>query len=61
LLRVILTDESTIALLDDRVQTVRQKSDEEFLPACLKKQTKCELKMEKARHPKILGKLAFKP
>ena len=31
--------ESTIAVLDDRVQTVRQKSDEEFLPACLKKQS----------------------
>jgi len=39
LFRVILSDQSTIALLDYRVQTVRRRSDEEILPACLKKQS----------------------
>ena len=38
--QVIFSDESTIAVLDDRVQTVRRRSGEEFLPECLKKTVK---------------------
>ena len=37
--QVIFSDESIIALLDDRVQTVCQRS-EEFLPECSKKTVK---------------------
>ena len=33
-------DNSTIAVLDDRIQTVRRRSGEKFLPQCLKKTVK---------------------
>ncbi|XP_065684059.1 transposable element Tcb1 transposase isoform X1 [Hydra vulgaris] len=38
--KVVFSDESTIAILDDRVQTVRRRPGEEFLPECLKKTVK---------------------
>ena len=37
---MILSDESTIAVLDDRVQSVRRRQGEEFKPECLKKTLK---------------------
>ena len=37
---VIFSDESAIAVLDNRVQTVRPRSGEKFLPECLKKTVK---------------------
>jgi len=37
---VIFSDESTIAVLDDRVQSVRRRQGEEFKPECLKKTLK---------------------
>lgn len=40
LLQVVFSDESTIAVLDDRVQSVRRRPGEEFLPGCLKKTVK---------------------
>ena len=39
------SDESTTAVLDDRVQTVRQRSGKEFLPQCLKKAVKFPTKI----------------
>jgi transposase len=39
-LQVIFSDESTIAILDDRVQSVRRRPGEEFKPECLKKTVK---------------------
>lgn len=36
----MFSDESTIAVLDDRVQTVRRRPGEEFEPECLKKTIK---------------------
>ena len=41
----MFTDESTIAVLDDRVQTLRRRSGEEYLPACLKKTVKFPAKI----------------
>jgi len=35
--RVNFPDEPTIVVLDNRVQTVRRSSGQEFLPECLKK------------------------
>ena len=32
----------TVAVLDDRVQTVCRRSGEEFLPQCLKKTVSCQ-------------------
>ena len=43
--RVVFSDESTIAVLDDRVQTVRRRPGEEFLPECLKKTVKFPTKI----------------
>ena len=37
---MIFSDESTIAVLDDRVQSVRRRQGEEFKPECLKKTLK---------------------
>ena len=37
MVQVTFSDESTIAVLDDKVQTVRRRSSEEFLPQRLKK------------------------
>lgn len=45
LLQVVFSDESTIAVLDDRVQSVRRRSGEEFLPECLKKTVKFPAKI----------------
>ena len=45
LFQVIFWDESTIAVLDDRMQTVLRSSDEEFLPAYLKKTVKILVKI----------------
>ena len=39
-LKVGFSDESTISILDDRVQTVRRRKGEEFDPQCLKKTVK---------------------
>ena len=38
-------DESTIAVIDDRVQTVRRRSADEFLPQCPKKTVKFPAKI----------------
>ena len=43
--QVVFSDESTIAVLEDRVQTVRRRSGEEFLPDCLKKTVKFPAKI----------------
>ncbi|KAK6187514.1 hypothetical protein SNE40_005520 [Patella caerulea] len=43
--RVIFSDESTIAVLDDRVQSVRRRRGEEFLPGCLRKTVKFPTKI----------------
>ena len=43
--QVAFSDESTIAVLDDRVQTVRRRPGEEFLPECLKKTVKFPTKI----------------
>ena len=43
--QVVFLDESTIAVLEDRVQTVRRRSGEEFLPDCLKKTVKFPAKI----------------
>ena len=40
LLQIVFSDESIIAVLDDRVQSVRRRSGEEFKPECLKKTVK---------------------
>ena len=40
LFQVVFSDESTISVLDDRVQTVRRRPGEEFEPECLKKTIK---------------------
>lgn len=40
MLQVVFSDESTIAVLDDRVQSVRRRPGEEFLPECLVKTVK---------------------
>lgn len=45
LLQVVFSDESTIAVLDDRVQTVRRRPGEEFIPECLKKTVKFPAKI----------------
>ena len=45
LLQVVFSDESTIAVLDDCVQTVRRRPGEEFLPECLKKTVKFSAKI----------------
>ena len=37
---MVFSDESTIAVLDDRVQTVRRRKGEEFNPQCLRKTVK---------------------
>ena len=37
---MIFSDESTIAVLDDRAQSVRRRQGEEFKPKCLKKTLK---------------------
>ena len=37
---ISFSDESIIAVLDDRVQTVYRRTDEEFLPQCLKNPVK---------------------
>lgn len=39
-MQVVFSDESTIAVLDDRVQTVRRRKGEEFNPQCLRKTVK---------------------
>ena len=39
-LQVFFSDESTISILDDSVQTVRRRKGEEFDPQCLKKTVK---------------------
>ena len=38
--QVIFSDESTIGVFNDKVQTVRQRSGEELLPECSKKTVK---------------------
>ena len=43
--QVIFSDESTIDILDDRVQTVRRKPGEEYRPECLKKTVKFPAKI----------------
>ena len=43
--QVTFLDESTIAVLDDRVQTVRRRSGEKFLPQCRKKTSKFPAKI----------------
>ena len=43
--QVFFLDESTIALLDGRVQTVRRRSGKMFLPQCLKKTVKFPAKI----------------
>ena len=45
LLQVVFSDESTIAVLDDFVQTVRRRPGEEFSPECLKKTVKFSAKI----------------
>ena len=45
MLQVIFSDESTIAVLDDRVHTVCRRSGEEFLLQYLKKTVKCPAKI----------------
>ena len=40
LLQVMFSDESTIAILNDRTQTVRRRPGEEFLADCLKNTVK---------------------
>lgn len=40
LFQVTFSDESTIDILDDRIETVRRRSGEEFHPQCLKKTIK---------------------
>ena len=37
---MVFSDESTIAVLDDRVQSVRRRPGEEFQPDCLQKTVK---------------------
>ena len=37
---MVFSDESTIFILDDRVQSVRRRAGEEYLPECLKKTVK---------------------
>ena len=39
-LQEFFSDESTISILNDRVQTVRRRKGEEFDPQCLKKTVK---------------------
>ena len=41
----VFSDESTIAVLNDRVQTVRRRSGEDFLPDCSKKTVKFPAKI----------------
>ena len=43
--QVVFSDEPTIAVLEDRVHTVRRRSGEEFLPDCLKKTVKFPVKI----------------
>ena len=43
--QVVFSDESTIAVLEHRVQTVSRRSGEEFLPDCLKKTVKFPAKI----------------
>ena len=38
--QIIFSDKLTIAVLDDRVKTIRRRSGEECLPECLKKTVK---------------------
>ena len=45
MLQVVFSDESTIAVLDDRVQTAKRRPGEEFLPDCLKKTVKFATKI----------------
>ena len=44
-LQVVFSDESTISILEDRVQTVRRRKGEEFDPQCLKKTVKFPQKL----------------
>ena len=50
--QVIFSDESTIAVLNDKVQTVRRRFDKKFLPQYLKKTVKFSAKI------KIWGKIS---
>jgi hypothetical protein len=43
--QVAFSDESTIAVMEDRVQSVRRRPGEEFLPECLKKTVKFPTKI----------------